>query len=116
MMPQGWHDKVSYRIEGAGGACSLILNRGVNLQLQSPSLQQCRWNLVAAWATERDVRIDVGGVLSVGGVKVTFGGRVRHEVIRQLTWRQSFKVNRSDGRLDIIEQSAPAGENEQSLL
>ncbi|PHH42230.1 TcdA/TcdB pore-forming domain-containing protein [Pseudomonas putida] len=116
MMPQVWHDKVSYRIEGAGGACSLILNRGVNLQLQSPSLQQCRWNLVAAWATERDVRIDVGGVLSVGGVKVTFGGRGRHEVMLQLTGRQSFKVNRSDGRLDIIEQSAPAGENEQSLL
>ncbi|MGX9382570.1 TcdA/TcdB pore-forming domain-containing protein [Pseudomonas sp. JQ36] len=116
MTPPVWHDKLSYRIEGAGGACSLILNRGVNVQLQSPSLQQCRWNLVAAWATERDVRIDVGGVLSVGGVKVTFSGRGRHEVILQLTGRQSFKVNRSGGRLDIIEQSAPAGENEQSLL
>ncbi|RON81834.1 TcdA/TcdB pore-forming domain-containing protein [Pseudomonas fluorescens] len=116
MTPAVWHDKVSYRIEGAGGACSLILNRGVNVQLQSPSLQQCRWNLVATWATERDVRIDVGGVLSVAGVKVTFDGRGRHEVMIQLTGRQSFKVNRREGRLDIVEQDAPAGENEQSLL
>jgi len=116
IMPPVWHDKVSYRIEGAGGACSLILNRGVNVQLQSPSLQLCRWNLLATWATESDVRIDVGGVLSVAGVQVTFDGKGRHEVMLQLNGQQLFKVNRSDRRLDIVGQSAPVGENEQSLL
>ncbi len=116
MTPPVWHDKLSYRIEGAGGACSLILNRGVDVQLQSPSLQLCRWKLVATWASERDVRIDAAGILAVGGVKVTFTGRGRHDVTLQLTGRQTFKVNRGDARLDILEQDAPAGEHEQSLL
>jgi insecticidal toxin len=56
------------------------------------------------------------GVLSVGGVKVTFTGRGRHDVTLQLTGRQTFKVNRGDARLDVLEQDAPAGEHEQSLL
>lgn len=116
MVPTAWHDHLTYRIEGAGAACSLILNRGVSIELQAPSLQLCQWSLVATWATEADVQVEVGGGLSVGGVKVMFTGRGRHEVMLQLTGRQRFKVNRAGGRLDILEQSAPSGENEQSLL
>ncbi|WWL43855.1 hypothetical protein V5O39_20345 [Pseudomonas parakoreensis] len=42
-------------------------------------------------------------------MKVTFTGRGRHDVTLQLTGRQTFKVNRGDGRLDVLEQDAPAG-------
>ncbi|MFJ4250185.1 TcdA/TcdB pore-forming domain-containing protein [Pseudomonas sp. NPDC089741] len=116
MVPAVWHELLSYRIEGAGASCSLILNRGIDLELQSPSLQLCRWNLVATWATERDVRVLVGGAIIIGGVKVTLSGKGRHEVLIRLADRQLYKVDRALGQLLILEQTAPAGADEPSLL
>jgi insecticidal toxin len=116
LAPADWHAFLSYRIKGGGASCSLILNRGINVELESPSLQLCSWKLVATWATERDVQVLVGGEIIIGGVKVTLSGKGRHEVLIWLTDRQLFRVDRARGQLLILEQTAPAGEDEQSLL
>ncbi|MFJ2281566.1 TcdA/TcdB pore-forming domain-containing protein [Pseudomonas sp. NPDC087803] len=114
--PAVWHGLVSYRIEGGGASCSLILNRGIDVELESPSSQVCQWNLVATWATERDVRVAVGGDLLIGGVRLALSGKGRHEVLIRLADRQLYKVDRARGQLLILEQTAPSGADEQALL
>jgi insecticidal toxin len=116
LVPAEWHELLSYRIEGGGASCSLILNRGVDVELESPSLQLCHWNLVATWATERDVRVLVGAEILIGGVKLTLSGKGQHEILIRLADRQLYKVDRARGQLLILEQTAPAGADEQSLL
>ncbi|MCF5701673.1 TcdA/TcdB pore-forming domain-containing protein [Pseudomonas syringae] len=114
--PAAWHEMLSYRIEGGGASCSLILNRGIDVELESPSLQLCHWNLVATWATEHDVRVLVGAEILIGGVKLTLSGKGQHEILIRLADRQLYKVDRARGQLLILEQTAPAGADEQSLL
>lgn len=114
--PAAWHEMLSYRIEGGGASCSLILNRGIDVELESPSLQSCHWNLVATWATERDVRVLVGAEIFIGGVKLTLSGKGQHEILIRLADRQLYKVDRALGQLLILEQTAPAGADELSLL
>ncbi|MFJ2712085.1 TcdA/TcdB pore-forming domain-containing protein [Pseudomonas sp. NPDC087346] len=116
VVPQDWHDKVSYRIEGAGASCTLMMNRGVSVELLSPSLQQCRWNLVATWASERDVVVDVGGQIVIGNVKVQVSGRGHHDVLITLADQRLFRVDYARRQLNVLEQTASAEENEQSLL
>jgi insecticidal toxin len=115
-VPTVWQDKMSYRIEGAGAMCTLLLNQGIKVELLSPSQQRCRWKLVATWAGEQDVQVDVGGAVSIGNIEISFSGRGQHDLVIQLADRQLFSVNRGKRELDILEQTARPGENEQSLL
>lgn len=115
VLPKVWHGKLSYQLTGADASCSLMLNPGANISLVSPSLKRCRWVLQASWASESDIRIESSGELYVGTVRVTFSGRGLHEVLIR-TADQLFNVNRGMRRLDILEQTASEGLDEQALL
>lgn len=115
VLPKVWHGKLSYQLTGAGTSCSLTLNPGANISLVSPSLKRCRWVLQASWASELDIRIESSGELYVGSVQVTFSGKGLHEVLIR-TADQLFNVNRGKRELDLLEQTAPGGLDEQALL
>lgn len=114
-LPSDWKGKVSYRISSAGASCTLVLNRGANVELQSPSLKSCHWVLEAGWAGEADIRIE-RGELYIGDVHVKWSGRGAHAVLIRTVNQQLFHVDQVNRQLDIIEQSAPAGLDEQALL
>lgn len=114
-LPSAWKGKVSYKISSAGASCTLVLNRGANVELQSPSLKSCRWVLEAGWAGEADIRIERGD-LYIGDVHVKLSGHGAHAVLIRTAGQQLFYVDQVKRQLDILEQSAPAGLDEQALL
>ncbi len=115
VLPKSWHDMLTYKIEGAGAQCSLVLNAGVSLELESPGLKTSCWVLQASWAKESDIRQERFGDLFVGAIKVSFSGRGRHEILVQLGQHQVFKVDRSSGKLELVEQDAAPGLDAQVL-
>lgn len=115
VLPKAWHGKVNYRIVGAGESCSVTVNRGVNLLLESPSLKTCRWVLQGPNVLERDMRF-VGHDLRIGGATVSFSGKGRHEVLIRLHGNELYRVDFAKRQLDILEQTAPESLDEQALL
>ncbi|WP_445179927.1 TcdA/TcdB pore-forming domain-containing protein [Pseudomonas sp. McL0111] len=115
-VPAVWRDKVSYRVQGAGASCTVMLNRGADVELYAPSLRRCRWVLVANWAGERDVLLNADGTLVIGGAKVSFSGKGTREVLIRLADQQLFSVDHARRQLVVLEKTAPSGENQLSLL
>ncbi|MBV4486482.1 toxin [Pseudomonas sp. SWRI153] len=115
-LPSAWKGKLAYRISGQGASCTVTLTPGVSLELHAPSLQQCRWVLQAGWAREADIHIERSGELNIGNVRVTVSGRGHHLLLIRTGDHQLFSVDLSKRRLNIIEQSAPEGLDEQALL
>ncbi|CAH0311699.1 insecticidal toxin [Pseudomonas frederiksbergensis] len=116
VLPDVWHGKLSYELTGAGGSCSLMLNPGASIRLVSPSLKQCHWVLQASWASESDIRVEPYGELYIGTVHVKIAGKGRHEVLIQVADKQLFSVDPGKRQLDILQQTAPEGLDEQALL
>ncbi|MBV4498938.1 toxin [Pseudomonas sp. SWRI12] len=113
VLPEAWHAKVSYWLTGADGRCTVVLNPGVDIRLIAPNLTFCRWVLQATWAKDADIRVESSGDLYIGNVHVTRSGR--QEVLIR-TADQLFSVTGDKRQLDLVEQTAPEGLDEQALL
>jgi len=115
VLPPAWQGKIAYQIHGAGKRCSLVLNPGVSLTFDSPSLRTSQWVLDAPWAGEGDVRIERYGKLFIGDVQMAFAGTGRHEILLRLSGHQVFKVELSKRKLILVEEDVPAGMDHQAL-
>lgn len=115
-LPRAWKNQVSYKIFGVGAHCTLALNPDAHIELVSSSQYSSRWVLEAGWAREGDVRIEQLGDLYIGNVHVKVTGHGRHSLLIRTGDHQLFSVNRGKRQLDVIQQSAPEGLDEQALL
>ncbi|KNH46166.1 TcdA/TcdB pore-forming domain-containing protein [Pseudomonas lini] len=115
VLPPAWHGKVAYRIQGAGKQCALVLNPGVSLTLESPSVTTSRWVLEAAWASESDVVLDGSTGLQIGTVKVAFTGRGLHDVLIRISNNQLFQLDRGKRQMNLVEQDVPPGMDRRTL-
>ncbi|MBN3861808.1 toxin [Pseudomonas frederiksbergensis] len=116
VVPKPWHDKISYRIRGAGSACWLALNPGVSCVLDSPVRQTNRWVLSATWAKETDLRFGAAGEFFVGGVKLTFSGQGRHEVFLRIADGSMFEVDIGASHHLLIVEASGSSEKGGQLL
>jgi len=114
-LPKSWHEKITYRIEGADAQCSLVLNPGVSIELEAPSLKTSRWVLHASWANVSDVRVETSGGVSIGAIKVMISGKGRHEIMVKLANNQVFRVDQVSQQLLLLEQDVAPGINAQVL-
>ncbi|WP_448722872.1 TcdA/TcdB pore-forming domain-containing protein [Pseudomonas farris] len=115
VLPPAWHGKVAYRIQGAGKQCALVLNPGVSLTLESPSITTSRWVLAASWANESDVVLEGAAGLQIGTVKVEFKGRGLHDVLIRIANNQLFQLDRGKRQMSLVEQDVPSGMDRQTL-
>ncbi|BBP63066.1 hypothetical protein PHLH5_06070 [Pseudomonas sp. Cab53] len=115
VIPPAWRDTVTYRIQGGGQRCTVALNPGVILTLESPGARTSSWVLEAVWAEESDVRIEPSGKLFVGGVSVTFSGAGRHQTLLRLRNDQVFQFVLGERELALVEQDVPPGMDRQAL-
>jgi insecticidal toxin len=115
VLPPAWHGKVAYRIQGAGKQCALVLNPGVSLTLESPSVTTSRWVLEASWASESDVILNGATGLRIGAVKVEFTGRGLHDVLIRVTNNQLFQLDGGKRQMNLVEQDVPPGMDRQTL-
>lgn len=115
-LPRAWKNHVSYKIFGSGAHCTLALNPDAHIELVSSSQHFSRWMLEAAWARESDIRIERLGDLYIGNVHVKVSGHGRHSLLIRTGDQQTFSVDRGKRQLDVLQQSAPEGLDEQALL
>ncbi|WDR34791.1 YopT-type cysteine protease domain-containing protein [Pseudomonas serboccidentalis] len=115
VLPPVWHGKVAYRVQGAGKQCALVLNPGVSLTLESPSITTSPWVLEASWANESDVVLGGAAGLQIGTVKVEFKGRGLHEVLIRIANNQLFQLDRGKRQMSLVEQDVPSGMDRQTL-
>ncbi|MBT2339263.1 MULTISPECIES: TcdA/TcdB pore-forming domain-containing protein [Pseudomonas] len=115
VIPPIWHDKITYRIRGAGKRCVVALNPGVRLTLESAGAQASSWVLDASWAQESDVRIEAATKLFIGGIQVAFTGAGRHETLLRLRNNLVFQFVPGEHELALVEQDVPPGMDRQAL-
>ncbi|MCP1441878.1 insecticidal toxin [Pseudomonas sp. GGS8] len=115
-LPKAWHGLVSYRIEGAGAQCSVLLNSGVSLALDAPGHTAMRWVLLAPWLAETDVRIEPAGSLVLGALAVKFTGGGVHDVLLKLAGNLIVRIDLVARRLAVVEEDAEPALGEQALL
>jgi len=114
-LPKSWHDKITYKIEGAGANCSIVLSPGVRIELESPSQETSRWLLQASWAKQSDIRVESFGGLFIGAINVEMSGKGHHEVLIKIGKNQVFKVDFAKMALMLIEQDATPGMDAEVL-
>jgi insecticidal toxin len=115
VLPKVWKGLVSYRIQGVGAECTLGLNPGVEVRLESSGLDRSQWMLLAPWASEDQVRFDQAGQFFVGDVKVALGGTGAHRLFVRFAGGAVFQVDYLAGHLLIAEAAAPDGLDGQVL-
>ncbi|WP_192552797.1 TcdA/TcdB pore-forming domain-containing protein [Pseudomonas sp. IzPS59] len=116
VIPKPWHEQISYRIEGGGGTCTLVLNPGVNVELVSVGVQQNRWVIVAPWAGERDIVFGGDGRFSVKGSQFKVTAATAPTISLLIENGRLFRVS-DDKRyqLDLLQETAPEGLDDQLL-
>ncbi|WP_170219158.1 TcdA/TcdB pore-forming domain-containing protein [Pseudomonas arsenicoxydans] len=115
-LPKVWHNMITYRIEGAGAQCSVLLNPGVSLELDAPGHTAMRWMLLAPWLNEADVRVEQSASLISGTLNVKFIGRGVHDVLLKLAGNKIVRVDLAARQLEVVEESADPALGEQALL
>ncbi len=115
-LPKMWHGLLSYRIEGAGAQCSVLLTPGVRLELAAPGHIAMEWVLRTPWLTETDIRVEAGGRLVSKTLDVTFNGGGVHHVLLQLAGNKIVQVDLVARRLEVVEEDADPAVGEQALL
>jgi insecticidal toxin len=115
-LPKIWHGLVSYRIEGAGAQCSVLLNPGVSLELAAPGHIAMQWVLLTPWLAETDIRIEAGGRLVSGTLDVTFSGTGVHHVLLKLSNNKIVLVDLVARQFEVVEEEASPALGEQALL
>ncbi|MCL6704042.1 YopT-type cysteine protease domain-containing protein [Pseudomonas sp. T1.Ur] len=115
VLPASWHGKISYRIQGAGKRCALLLNPGVSLTLDASRPRDSTWVLDASWAQQSDIRIERYGKLFIGDVQVAFTGTGRHNVLLRAADQRTFQVDLGTRQLNVVGDTVPAGMDRQAL-
>lgn len=116
VVPALWHGKVSYRIQGAGGTCTLVLNPGVNVELASVDTQKSRWILVAPWARESDILFGKNAEFSVKNCQFTVSAYVQPDIFLLIEGGKLFRIQGSQRReLDLVQEQAAKGLDGQVL-
>ncbi|MGH8330359.1 MAG: TcdA/TcdB pore-forming domain-containing protein, partial [Pseudomonas sp.] len=115
-LPRVWHGLVSYRVEGAGAQCSVLLNPGVSLELAAPGHIAMQWVLLTPWLAETDIQIEAGGRLVSGTLDVTFSGSGVHRVLLKLSSNKIVLVDLIARKLEVVEEEANPALGEQALL
>jgi hypothetical protein len=115
-LPKAWHGLVSYRVEGAGAQCSVLLNPGVSLELAAPGHIAMQWVLLTPWLVEADIRIEAGGRLVAGTLDVTFSATGAHHVLLKLSKNKIVRVDLVARTLEVVEEEADPALGEQALL
>lgn len=117
VVPPLWHGKVSYRIQGGGGTCTLVLNPGVNIELvELPGSPKGRWILVAPWASESDILFGKDGQFSVKNCQFTVSGQFQPDIFLLIGDGRLFRIEGSEKRvLDLLQEQAPKGVDGQVL-
>jgi insecticidal toxin len=115
-LPKMWHGLVSYRVEGAGAQCSVLLNPGVSLELVAPAHIAMQWVLLTPWLAETDIRIEAGGRLVSGTLDVTFSGTGVHHVLLKLSNNKIVLVDLVASQFEVVEEEASPALGEQALL
>lgn len=115
-IPKPWHEQISYRIQGGGGTCTLVLNPGVNIELVSVGAQSNRWIIVAPWASEKDIVFGNDGHFSVKGCPFKVTADSAPEISLLIENGQLFRI--ADGKrhaLELLQEQAPQGLDDQTL-
>jgi insecticidal toxin len=115
-LPKMWHGLVSYRVEGAGAKCSVLLNPGVSLELVAPGHIAMQWVLSTPWLAESDIRIEAAGRLVSGTLDVTFSGSGVHHVLLKLSNNKIVLVDLVARQFEVVEEEANPALGEQALL
>lgn len=116
VIPKPWHEQISYRIQGGGGTCTLVLNPGVNVELASMGPQKNRWIIVAPWAGEKDIVFGKDGQFSVKGCQFKLTTDIAPEITLLIENGRLFRI--AGGKrheLDLLEENAPKGLDDQVL-
>ncbi|QTD34075.1 TcdA/TcdB pore-forming domain-containing protein [Pseudomonas fluorescens] len=116
VIPEPWREQISYRIQGGGGTCTLVLNCGVNVGLTSVGKQKDRWIIVAPWAVEKDIVFGSDGQFSVKGCEFKVTADVAPEISLLIENGRLFQIT-GDKRheLDLLQEQAPKGLDDQVL-
>jgi insecticidal toxin len=115
VLPTDWHKLLTYKIEGAGTPCTLMLNPGVKVELDAPSTTTMNWSLLATWTDLSDVRFTSVDELVIGTTVVAFTGQGLHTIVLKLANNALYKVERATSQFLLIEQDAPSGISDQAL-
>ncbi|WP_240321669.1 TcdA/TcdB pore-forming domain-containing protein [Pseudomonas fluorescens] len=116
VIPEPWNEQISYRIQGGGGACTLVLNPGVNIELVSVGAQKNRWIIVAPWASEKDIVFGKDGQFSVRGCQFKVAADSTPEISLLIENGRLFRI--ADGKryeLELLQEHAPKGLDDQTL-
>jgi insecticidal toxin len=116
VLPKVWHGLITYRIEGAGVQCSVLLNPGVSLELEAPGNGVMRWVIEASWLDEQDIRMVHADRFRVGMIDIKLLGTARREVILKLAGNKVMRLDRGALQLELIEEDADTALGEQTLL
>lgn len=116
VIPEPWREQISYRIQGGGGTCTLVLNRGVNVGLTSVGKQKDRWIIVAPWAIEKDIVFGKDGQFSVKGCELKVTADVAPQISLLIENGRLFQIA-GDKRheLNLLQEQAPKGLDDQVL-
>lgn len=115
-IPVAWQDKLSYRLQGGGDTCTVVLEPGVNIELVSAATQRNRWILVAPWASESEIRFGKDGAFNVQSCQFTVSGAGQTEVLLAIGNGRLLKIEGSQQRrLVVVQEQAPAGTDGQVL-
>ncbi|NYH08334.1 TcdA/TcdB pore-forming domain-containing protein [Pseudomonas moraviensis] len=116
VIPKPWHEQISYRIQGGGGTCMLVLNPGVNVGLTSVGKQKDRWIIVAPWALEKDIVFGSDGQFSVKGCEFKVTADIAPEISLLIENGRLFQVAGDKRReLNLLQEQAPKGLDDQIL-
>ncbi|WP_426233312.1 TcdA/TcdB pore-forming domain-containing protein [Pseudomonas sp. TWP3-2] len=113
VIPAPWHGKISYRLQGGAGTCTLVLNPGVNVALEASAAQKDRWIIVAPWARESDIVSGKNGQFRVKDCQFEVTGTVAPELFVLVENGKLFRI--AGGVLNLLQDEPPKGVDAQVL-
>lgn len=116
VIPKTWHEQISYRIQGGGNTCTLVLNPGVNVELTSLGNQKDRWIIAAPWAVEKDIVFGSDGQFSIKGCQFKVTAVNTPEISLMIENGRIFRIaGTKQLELQLLEEQAPKGLDDQIL-
>lgn len=112
-LPVPWRGKISYRLQGGAGTCTLVLNPGVNVTLEASAAQKNRWIIIAPWARESDIVFGKDGQFSVRDCQFRISGTVAPELFVLVENGKLFSI--AGGVLNLLQDQPPKGVDAQVL-
>ena len=115
VIPEAWQEQISYRIQGGGGTCTLVLNPGVDVELTSLGQQKDRWIIVAPWAVEKEVVFGSEGQFSIKGCQFKVTAVSAPEISLLIENGRLFRVDGKRHDLQLLQEQVPKGLDNQIL-